>query len=209
MTETEEKVYMINSLADIKDAINEEGGNITDSTPYSDYASKISSATNIEELTVTPSTSAQTITAEDCDGFSPVKVSAVTSSIDANIQPENIKSGVTILGVEGTLSASLPTGQIAVPKTTVTGVIDVNSAEPEVGDFVTVMKYTAGSEDSNYDTGYYLFQNVDHWQIDYSSVAYSIDDELTFDSDVDWLALGKVVSIEDGSYTVDVIGATE
>lgn len=29
MTETEEKIYMINSLAAIKDAINAEGGNIT------------------------------------------------------------------------------------------------------------------------------------------------------------------------------------
>lgn len=39
-------------------------------------------------------------------GFSSVTVKAVTSSIDANIVPENIKAGVTILGVTGTLEVT-------------------------------------------------------------------------------------------------------
>ena len=61
----------------------------------------------IEELNVTPSTSAQVITApEGTDGYSPVNVSAVTSSIDANIQAGNIKSGVSILSVTGSLEAA-------------------------------------------------------------------------------------------------------
>lgn len=61
----------------------------------------------IEELNVTPSTSSQTITApEGTDGYSPVNVSAVTASIDANITAGNIKSGVSILGVNGTLEES-------------------------------------------------------------------------------------------------------
>lgn len=65
------------------------------------------SAPVIDELNVTPSTSAQTITApEGTDGYSPVNVSAVTSSIDANIQAGNIKSGVSILGTTGTLDAA-------------------------------------------------------------------------------------------------------
>lgn len=60
---------------------------------------------NIESLNVTPSTSAQTITAPSgTDGYSPVNVSAVTSSIDANISSGNIKSGVSILGVTGTVT---------------------------------------------------------------------------------------------------------
>jgi len=51
---------------------------------------------------VTPSTSAQTITASnDYKGIKQVNLSAVTSSIDANIQAENIKKDVTILGVTG------------------------------------------------------------------------------------------------------------
>lgn len=63
------------------------------------------SAPVIDELNVTPSTSAQTITATSgTDGYSPVNVSAVTSAIDANITSSNIKSGVTILGVSGSVT---------------------------------------------------------------------------------------------------------
>ena len=35
-------------------------------------------------------------------GYGDITVKAVTASIDSNIKPENIKSGITILGVEGT-----------------------------------------------------------------------------------------------------------
>ena len=58
----------------------------------------------IDTLNVTPTTSAQTITAPSgTDGYSPVNVSAVDSSIDANIVAGNIKSGVSILGVNGSV----------------------------------------------------------------------------------------------------------
>jgi len=50
---------------------------------------------------VTPSTSAQTITAPTGTAYNEINVAAVTADIDANIQPENIVSGVTILGVTG------------------------------------------------------------------------------------------------------------
>lgn len=52
--------------------------------------------------TVDPSINSQTITSSK-DGLSSVTVNAVTSSIDSNIQAGNIKNGVTILGVTGTL----------------------------------------------------------------------------------------------------------
>jgi len=56
----------------------------------------------IDTLNVTPSTSAQVINAPSgVDGYSPVNVSAVDSSIDANILSNNIIQGVTILGVSG------------------------------------------------------------------------------------------------------------
>lgn len=65
----------------------------------------------IDELNVTPSTSAQTITApEGVDGYSPVNVSAVTSAIDANITAGNIKKDVEILGVTGSYEGQIPTG---------------------------------------------------------------------------------------------------
>ena len=58
---------------------------------------------NTTSLNVTPSTSAQQLTpTAGVDGFDEVNVSAVTSSIDANIIPENIKKGISILGVTGT-----------------------------------------------------------------------------------------------------------
>ena len=58
----------------------------------------------IDSYSVTPSTSAQTITAPSgIDGYSPINVSAVDSSIDANIIAGNIKSGVSILGVNGSV----------------------------------------------------------------------------------------------------------
>lgn len=66
-----------------------------------------SSAPNIESLNVTPTTSAQTITASgSVDGYSPINVSAVTSSIDQNISAGNIKKDIVILGVTGTYEGS-------------------------------------------------------------------------------------------------------
>lgn len=55
-----------------------------------------------ETAEVTPTTSAQTITPVTGNGITSVSVNPVTAAIDANIIAENIKSGVTILGVEGT-----------------------------------------------------------------------------------------------------------
>lgn len=56
----------------------------------------------IQSINITPSTSAQTITASGgVDGYSPLNVSAVTNSIDANIVAGNIKKDVQILGITG------------------------------------------------------------------------------------------------------------
>jgi len=57
-----------------------------------------------QEVAVTPTTSEQVITPEEgYDGISKVTVAAVTSAIDSDITPENIKKDVDILGVVGTL----------------------------------------------------------------------------------------------------------
>ena len=55
---------------------------------------------NIGLLNITPTTSVQNLSAGYISGGA---VSAVTNTIDANITPENIKNGVNILGVTGTL----------------------------------------------------------------------------------------------------------
>lgn len=61
-----------------------------------------------EDLSVTPSTLIQTFT-PTADGFNRVTVNAVTHQVDANIQPENIKQGITILGVNGNCVESVQT----------------------------------------------------------------------------------------------------
>lgn len=58
----------------------------------------------INPLVVTPSMSSQSIVAPSgVNGFSPITVSAVTADIDANIVAGNIKDGVSILGVAGSV----------------------------------------------------------------------------------------------------------
>lgn len=73
-----------------------------------------------ERFNVQPSTAEQIITPTEGKVFSGGTVRAVTSNIDPNIVPENIKTGVTILGVEGTVAA--PTGAIQI---TENGEVDV------------------------------------------------------------------------------------
>lgn len=72
---------------------------------YAEQVTKEYPVPVLETVPVTPTTSAQTITpSTDYDGIGQVNVSAVTSAIDANITAGNIKNGVTILGVTGTMS---------------------------------------------------------------------------------------------------------
>lgn len=58
-----------------------------------------------EDITVTPSTEEQTINRSEDKYINSVTVNAVTSNIDTNITPENIKKDVSILGVTGTLQS--------------------------------------------------------------------------------------------------------
>lgn len=101
----EQKIALIDTSKDnIKTAIINKGvtptGNIT---TYAAAINNISTA-NISSLSITPTTSAQTITATGgVDGYSPINVSAVTSAIDSDIVAGNIKQGVNILGVNGSL----------------------------------------------------------------------------------------------------------
>lgn len=67
---------------------------------------------NLELITVTipPTTESQTINAATGKAFSQVTVNAVTAAIDENLIANNIKSGVTILGVEGTYTGETGEG---------------------------------------------------------------------------------------------------
>lgn len=59
----------------------------------------------LDSKAVDPSTTQQVVTSS-ADGLSSVTVNAVTSSIDSNIQADNIKKDVTILGVTGTYESA-------------------------------------------------------------------------------------------------------
>lgn len=64
-------------------------------------------ASELQTKEIQPKVTDQTVLPDEGKtGFSSVTVKAVTSAIDANIVPENIKAGVTILGVTGTLEVT-------------------------------------------------------------------------------------------------------
>lgn len=68
----------------------------------------------LQEKTITPTTSQQNVVADSSyNGLSKVVINAVDSSIDSDIKASNIKSGVNILGVTGTLVEGItPTGTL-------------------------------------------------------------------------------------------------
>lgn len=99
-----------------------------------------------EELTVTPTTAVQTFT-PDANGYSLVTVNPVSSTIDGNISAENIKEGVTILGVTGTFKYELEDLTI----TPTTSVQQFNS-EKDGYNTITVNGVTAAI-DSNIKAG--------------------------------------------------------
>ena len=62
----------------------------------------------LEPLNITPSTISQSFQPEEGYAYEKVNVSAVNSSIDNNIRPENIKKDVEILGVVGNVEEGIP-----------------------------------------------------------------------------------------------------
>lgn len=65
---------------------------------YDNYVAPV-----VQPVSISPKTTSQLISPPSgVDGFNRVAVDAVTSSIDSNIKPENIRRNINILGVEGT-----------------------------------------------------------------------------------------------------------
>jgi len=69
---------------------------------YSEFTVQVPIPT-LTSLNVTPTTSQQSITPPTNTAYNDITVNAVTSSIDADIVSTNIKSGVNILGVNGSV----------------------------------------------------------------------------------------------------------
>ena len=81
------------------DATSTSNDLLVGTTAYSNNGKIKGSMPNNGALSYTPSVSQQTIPVGYTSGGI---IEAVTNNIDSNIQPENIKEGVTILGVTGT-----------------------------------------------------------------------------------------------------------
>lgn len=99
-----------NNWNNVKLAIEDKGVSTLNktTTEYADLIRSIKAV--LEEKNITPSTSLQVIVPDaDVEGFNKINVSAVTSDIDENIIPENIKKDITILGVTGTLESTVST----------------------------------------------------------------------------------------------------
>lgn len=103
-------------LTDIADAIRRKNGTENTYTPdkMADAIKDIQGGSELvlQEVMVFPKTEEMIITpSSDYDGISKVIVNPVTSDIDSDIKSSNIKKGVNILGVSGTLEEGVqPSG---------------------------------------------------------------------------------------------------
>lgn len=93
-------------------AVQTKGGTIPSDKNTNNLATAINSISGgggkpEQSKTATPSTSSQTILPDTGYTLSSVTVNAVTSSIDSDIKAENIKEGVEILGVTGTVEPKI------------------------------------------------------------------------------------------------------
>ena len=103
------------------------------------YDKVVVNAVNLQDKTITPKTQNQVINSDSgYTGLNEVTVEAVTNEIDENITSENIKSGVSILGVEGELKDK----QLGSKNITVNGVY--NASDDNLDGYDTVTVETSG-----------------------------------------------------------------
>ena len=155
-----------------------------------------------DKFDVQPTTSDQFIEPTEGYVFSRGIVRAVTSSIDNNIQPENIKEGVSILSVEGTLKEEKPEEIFNIQPTTtdqaitptegsvfisgtvraVTSNIDVNIQPGNIKQGVSILGVEGTlSEGSGGDTPDYHYMNGTVDKAGLRAIGWTYEDILTYE----------------------------
>lgn len=94
--------YLSDTKIEIRDAIEEKGVAIPDDEPFSvypDYLTSIETGARLESVTAYPESEDVEVTpSEGYDGLMRVLIKK-----ESNLRPENIRAGVTIFGVTGTM----------------------------------------------------------------------------------------------------------
>ena len=141
----------------------------------------------LQNKDVNPSTSLQTITADSPNyGLGTVTVNPVTSSIDQNIQAGNIKSGVSILGVNGSYDPQPSLQDKTVNPSTSQQVISADSGYDGL-DEVTITAVTSAIDNnitsSNIKSGVTILGVTGDYDpqpdLETKSVTYTVNDTYT------------------------------
>ena len=167
---------------------------ITPDENYDALSSVTISPIATEDIIVEPSTNVQTINRSDGKFINSVTVNQVTSDIDSNIQPENIKRNMTILGVVGTLEAAGEQNYFG----------PISSGD---GNFPGVLKSILSMPDDLVVTGTagsYMFRGLKNLtripSLDFSNIVqgYYMFDGCS--NVVDWSSVGTLTSLKSSEY---------